>query len=313
MKNFSVILGILLLTVVENLNAQVLEEIGETTTNRGIRGYECLTLTISVLTIIVATFTLRSQIKTQKNTAPLVSKKDQLEAFGNIAKQIVDNYIYFMVVRIHLSKYGKNKYVSSLNVVSRKIDVNEIHLELFYEDNSTNTVNILKGSNYSLMSELRFELSSYNDNLEVVAENLKDGNINDADKDILFTDYLLDKQIELLQKIVNVVNNRNSWNYNLLSEIAKYICLRGEIARCKDLAPDMRLNKEDLGEESLDIINKYMDTEKWADLLEGGNFNMSLSQEKIGCNEILQFLSLAILLHLKNNRKEFNIVLIPYK
>lgn len=136
MKNFSVILGILLLTVVENLNAQVLEEIGETTTNRGIRGYECLTLTISVLTIIVATFTLRSQIKTQKNTAPLVSKKDQLEAFGNIAKQIVDNYIYFMVVRIHLSKYGKNKYVSSLNIVSRKIDVNEIHLELFYEDNN---------------------------------------------------------------------------------------------------------------------------------------------------------------------------------
>lgn len=313
MKKCFFILGILSFTVVENLNAQVLEDMTETATNREFGGCEWLTLAISILTVTIAIFTLRSQIKTQKNTAPLVSKKDQLEAFGNIAKQIVDNYIYFMVVRIHLSKYGKNKYVSSLNIVSRKIDVNEIHLELFYEDNSTNTVNILKGSNYSLMSELRFELSSYNDNLEVVAENLKDDNINDADKDILFTDYLLDKQIELLQKIVNVVNNRNSWNYNLLSEIAKYICLRGEIARYKDLAPDIRLNKEDLGEESLDIINKYMDKEKWADLLEGGNFNMSLSQEKIGCNEILQFLSLAILLHLKNNRKEFNIVLIPYK
>lgn len=137
-------------------------------------------LCVAYLSFRIASRTLESQRKTERNTSPLFTKENQLETLEYIAKSIVSSYILAKALSLSLKQIKDNTLVSELLIPDLKIQSEEIHLELFYGCDVKS--HISNASIYSVLSNLKDTIKLFNEKCDIIGKHLASQDIKISTK-----------------------------------------------------------------------------------------------------------------------------------
>lgn len=163
-------------------------------------------LFVAVKSYIIAFKTLKSQQQTAENTLPVFTKERQYEVFRSIEKKLVDNYLNALTILSIMENDGKDANFSYLELVYLTIDISEIHIELFYADETAvpSEVNDEK-SVYMKLYNWKNSLILYNQTISRIVDCLlnpnkgKEANI----KNVKY--FILDKSLDLLTEQSRII------------------------------------------------------------------------------------------------------------
>ena len=299
-----ILIGVLSLcsnrSIAQKMNSSLEQQIERNTKDTALNTkkgeYEVTTIILSGLAFIIASITLfytyrtfKSQRVTQRNTTPIFTKDKQFEVIQSITRQVIDSFLRAGAIKIHLASLKKGTLLSEVNFVSNYIDVNELHLELFY--NSSVRDGFLDETEYSLMSSLKAKISAYNWCSEIVSKHFID---DDKDYDSVieeFDTYILRGSIDLLCKIREVSKENFQEKTDIRDEIVKYIWFRKNIYTARDddgnplnMIPQEEINKPVNMKELNNIYGIIEDC--WGMLFEDYNFSKVLENENINFDNL---------------------------
>lgn len=222
--------------------------------------YEYFAIAFSFLAMSFGIATYISQRKTQKNTQPIFTKKNQLETMCDIADKLLENYVKSIAIRIKLLESIGGKYVAPVNLVSQMISSDGIHLELFYRDTTKkiSIPDIDEKSFYGKIATIKDELERYNKNLEIVAKELSDPTVDIDYKVFLFDNNVSSKHLEILILIKDFIDDVYRNDYDLRKRIDKKVTFMKDLLTCRDIEEKKRLTEEDLNGNYIELINKIL-------------------------------------------------------
>lgn len=173
--------------------------------------YNWAAVVASIAALAISALTLVSQNKVAENTS-MLSYKAQEQALYDLVRHLYRNMVvmWAIVNRIDdaaqrstqrakglfpkASSEKYKKYPSELHLIKAQAPVNNIHPELFVNDDN----------NYSDVNNLLLQLRNYNTELGIAANQLKDHNLTKDEKDY-YIDTLLLKPAQLTNLVINVL------------------------------------------------------------------------------------------------------------
>lgn len=225
-------------------------------------------LIVAVKSYFIALQTLKSQRETAENTLPLLTKKRQYEVFRSIEKRLVDNYINALCVLSILENKGRGVLFSYLEINYFKIDLSEIHLELFYEDESN--VEMPKvfdnKSAYVKLYDLTNSLNLYNEAVSKITNRILNGDITESSAFDEFKDFVLENSLDLLIKLSGFIVGV----YGEKMDVRNYIIR--DIYSHNAMGEDYTKDTYWPGQDNI-IKNKYIDSDKWDYLFDDYNIS----------------------------------------
>ncbi len=144
---------------------------------------------ISLVTLVVALLTLRSQKHTERNTMPIINESVQELLFEDLIIRLLDAQIRIAAGWNVCAKKKYDFYFSEryLNVI--RIPLELIHVELFYNDRD----------NYRTVKGLYDSVREYNEHIDVLEEHMKN---KDIDKNLIHKEFnLLTKKNDNIAQI----------------------------------------------------------------------------------------------------------------
>lgn len=145
-----------------------------------------LSLWIAIWSLRIAIKTLRSQMQTEKNTTPKMSKDIQEFLLRLQISRFADAFMKTTAIIEILTTQKYKSYPSDDIMNSIKMPVDIIHSELFYDDPLT----------YKDLQGLYEKLISYNNLIDVIVEHLKNNSVSEK---------VLEKEFERLLKRISVL------------------------------------------------------------------------------------------------------------
>lgn len=274
--------------------------------------YEYFAIAFSFLAMAFGIATYISQRKTQKNTQPIFTKKNQLETMCDIADKLLENYVKSIAIRIKLLESIDGKYVAPVNLVSQMISSDGIHLELFYSDirKKISIPDIDEKSIYGNIARIKEEIEHYNKNLDIIAKELSDPTVDIDYKVFLFDSKVLSKPLEILILIKEFIDDVYRNDCDLRKRINKKVMFMKDILICTDVDAEKRLTEEELKEEYIELINEVLDDNLylWINFFE--------NEKKVsGSDELKAFLmniSILVLYYLSDKNDKFKILMLSY-
>lgn len=274
--------------------------------------YEYFAIAFSFLAMAFGIATYISQRKTQKNTQPIFTKKNQLETMCDIADKLLENYVKSIAIRIKLLESIDGKYVAPVNLVSQMISSDGIHLELFYSDirKKISIPDIDEKSIYGNIARIKEEIEHYNKNLDIIAKELSDPTVDIDYKVFLFDSKVLSKPLEILILIKEFIDDVYRNDCDLRKRINKKVMFMKDILICTDVDAEKRLTEEELKEEYIELINEVLDDNLylWINFFE--------NEKKVsGSDELKAFLmniSIWVLYYLSDKNDKFKILMRSY-
>lgn len=227
---------------------------------------------IAVMSYVIARSTLKSQRQTEKNTMPIITKERQYEVFKSIENQILSNYIYALAIILIMDDESSGYSYSPLKLLYSKINTSEIHLELFYDTKSYDSMmsNLSFQSPYMHLYKFRSSLESYNQTLTIIGEHTMNPQIDNKIIMREVDDFVLDKSLELLCDLSDCVFNL----YNKKADIRNGI-VNDLIIFYKEKFDILKINYLDnfLYEDEIDMLRKhYINKKKWVALFDKYDF-----------------------------------------
>jgi len=274
--------------------------------------YEYFAIAFSFLAMSFGIATYISQRKTQKNTQPIFTKKNQLETMCDIADKLLENYVKSIAIRIKLLESIDGKYVAPVNLVSQMISSDGIHLELFYSDirKKISIPDIDEKSIYGNIARIKEEIEHYNKNLDIIAKELSDPTVDIDYKVFLFDSKVLSKPLEILILIKEFIDDVYRNDCDLRKRINKKVMFMKDILICTDVDAEKRLTEEELKEEYRELINEVLDDNLylWRFFFE--------NKEDISSNDelkaFLMNISIWVLYYLSDKNDKFKILMRSY-
>lgn len=157
---------------------------------------------ISLVTLVVALLTLRSQKHTERNTMPIINKGVQELLFEDLIIRLLDAQIRIAAGWNVCAKKGYDSYFSEryLNVI--RIPLELIHVELFYNDRD----------NYRTVKGLYDNVREYNEHIDVLEEHMKK---KDIDKSLIHKEFMIltkknDNIAQIWGKVMTIIYKYNN-------------------------------------------------------------------------------------------------------
>lgn len=153
-----------------------------------------LSIIIAVGTALFTLFTWFSQKKTESNTSRL-SLTEQKNLLIDMIRHLYRNFVvsYTIAEKMRLAAY--RVYPSEEHLQKLKINMEDIHLNLFYKTDSE----------YRIMNKLAVMMRNYNLEIDVICKHLGDPNIDEATKKRDLSTLLLKCGL-LTKQIVDALN-----------------------------------------------------------------------------------------------------------
>ena len=279
-----------------------------------------ISLIVALFSLYVAKNTLKSQRKTEKNTLPLFTKEKQYEVLVSIIDSFVDNLIEAYVIKLKMQKNKRHIIPSELLFPSNFIDSRELHLELFYNEKEDTDQDrsefliMLKPSDYSLMSNLKKMIDTYNKNCNTIAHQAENQLLDYSTIKSEF-DYFIIGEILLLLRyisyIASVVFKRGinkhiiEYVYKIMAEVVNEY--EGKTTAIRWAGDEYSIN---IDEDRIEKVKKQMfkniagidllfnDTkEMWGNLFESYHFSYKLKnfeKEEINLDRFLDFMKICV-------------------
>lgn len=202
---------------------------------------------------------------------PVITKERQYEVFKSIENQILSNYIYALAIILIMDDESSGYSYSPLKLLYSKINTSEIHLELFYDTKSYDSLmsNLSFQSPYMHLYKFKSSLESYNQTLTVIGEHTMNPQIG---KKIIIqevSDFVLDKSLKLLCDLSDCVFNLYDKKVDIRNGIVN------DIIFYKQKFELLKINYLDnfLYEDEINMLRKYyIDKKKWVSLFDKYDF-----------------------------------------
>lgn len=199
-------------------------EITAQNTTKG--SYEFATIAIAsfafLTAIITLCYTIRtyySQKQTQKNTAPLISKDTQFLVFQNICGILVNNYFNSVLFKYVLVNNKNYIHISDLDLISFKIPLEEVHLELFYGPIfkliNTDNIKLVDFSNKDSVFVVKNRLKDYNGYCSIIGSHFQTSSQNKKNLIKEIDKYLIVESLDLISHIRRCLLNLYDHNHNI--------------------------------------------------------------------------------------------------
>lgn len=133
-----------------------------------------LSLIIAIISVVIATKTLRSQKETQKNTQPIMNITNQEFLIGQKLLCILDSYIYLFSLQFFLTENDYKVKPSSHFWQLTTIPLDDMNEGLFYNDNSK----------FIAFNWLKTVMKDFNTNISGLRDILSNGDASKDDKDL---------------------------------------------------------------------------------------------------------------------------------
>ena len=133
-----------------------------------------LSLIIAIVSVVIATKTLRSQEETQKNTQPVMNIENQEFLIGQKLLCILDSYIYMFALQYFLTKNDYKVKPSSHFWHLTEIALGDLNESLFYNENNK----------FVAFHRLREVIEEFNTNLLGLKEILSNAKAQKEEKDL---------------------------------------------------------------------------------------------------------------------------------
>lgn len=214
---------------------------------------------VAVLSFRVAKKTLSSQRKTEKNTMPIITIEKQYEVLRAISKQLLDNYIDALSIMALIGPESKGKIYKKIKIPFLPINVEEIHVELFYssESNTETETKLGRKTPYIEIYLLKGAFENYNRTLSVIFNHMMGTEMTDEGIFEEIKLYLLNQTFDLLGQLSKCVTSL----YNNENAIHEVICLDLHMGLISyRLIPDyLSKAREEFGHKHI-----YMDMKAWS-------------------------------------------------
>ena len=256
--------------------------------------------TISIITLIVAFFTLVSQIKTQKNTIPTMSKKSQKMEFKILVRFLLKNFAQSIAIWLLLEKDEYKEYPSEVYIEEQTINIENLNLHLFYKDKDI----------APSISQLLFLLNNYNHSMKVVFQHLADNSIPKETKSEEIQKLLIVRVFDLLLEINSFMQKaykRNSLCKDEIIDFFKQWENSEKIMKAFGLTAGSSIEKFKLdNEESLKTIGFAVDNPEFR------NYLLELGVAKKEITSLLNNIVPNIAAYCLGNNPSYKIMMIPH-
>lgn len=130
----------------------------------GLDIWDWIAVTISLGSLCVAIYTLKSQRQTERNTMPIMTLDIQKVLLKELFVKVFDGYMRITALKKLLDKTKYRFYPSEEILIDLKLDISQIHIELYFDD-----VN-----EYRCIQGLLDMTKAYNSRIEIVNRHMKD-------------------------------------------------------------------------------------------------------------------------------------------
>ena len=229
----------------ENSVTTIIEDI----TNPG--RYDCVTLLVSMASLVVSLITYNSQEKVAENTRQ-VSLNVQRDFLFDLVRHLYRNMVVMWAITNMVRENKYKIYPSSLHLLKAQIPIDDIHPELFVNNDDK----------YKIVNKLLLQARNYNIELEEASKVFENSDLSDEVKEYYIKTLLL-KPAQISNLVIEVLeslsysNSKNSPKSNI----------NNIITRCKSIIESSHnkniVDNKDCERKNITIANigetKYFD------------------------------------------------------
>lgn len=150
--------------VVSDSTLHNINSLMETTANNTAFGWlpSGIDLTIAGVALLFSIITWIAQKRTERNTSRM-SLKEQKLLMTDMIRHFYRNLVVCYTMKVKMEKEGFAMYPSEEHLLKLKVNLEDIHLNLFYKNNAQ----------HNLMNDLYVKLRNYNIEIDVICEHFK--------------------------------------------------------------------------------------------------------------------------------------------
>ena len=256
-------------------------------------------------TLVIARRTLTSQQQTERNTTPSINRGSQYESLVSIVNQLLDNYFSSLIMNYKAKKMTGTEDFSNILLLSSKINTDDIHVELFYNNFIPGSeyekemkvkygyeYNYMDRSYYRLFAEFRNHVDNYNHFCNLLELQY----VNNSNKRSLiakeYASYLKSETINLLSHIV-LVSNKAYPEYDLRMAIQRRIDIsydRYFYLFSNNHTDETRVKDNDILSFFMELIDDNSWNSLFSDYMPKYDFERTSDQLKIAIADITYFI-----------------------